>query len=199
VAELVSLRAYARSRRERGLPGGTHAAVRKAIAAGRLERAVVVREGKPSIEPELADAEWERRTDATMSRGPEQSGDPTAGRPGGSLDDAPAFEARASSDSGVAEQARRAQAVRLTFQAKLAELEYRQRSGELVRAEDVRLEQSRAARAVRDRLRALPDSSASLLAAETDPHRVRALLSAQIDRILADLARQLREPEGAPA
>jgi hypothetical protein len=60
----LSLRAYGRSRRERGLNGGSVEAVRRAIRNGRLSRSVVVdSKGKPQIaDPVLADAEWIRNT-----------------------------------------------------------------------------------------------------------------------------------------
>lgn len=195
------MRAYAATRKARGLSGGTHRSVAKAIAAGRLERSVVFRDGRQWIDAELADEEWDNRTDPTLARTPEHSGDPTAGRPGGSLEDAPRDDARASSDPAVAEQARAAQAVRLTFQAKLAELEFRQRSGELVRADDVALAQSRALMMVRDRMRALPDKLAPLVAPEKDAHRCRAILLAQVERVLAELERALRSevPQGDAA
>jgi hypothetical protein len=54
--ELLSLRAYARSRRARGLPGGTLQAVRKALASGRITAVG----GK--INPTRADADWLRNT-----------------------------------------------------------------------------------------------------------------------------------------
>lgn len=68
---VVSLRAYARSRKERGLPGGTLSAVQKAIKAGRI---FAVDGG---IDPNDADARWDpsatpdalvRRDVAAMSR-----------------------------------------------------------------------------------------------------------------------------------
>lgn len=54
---LTSQRGYARSRKARGLPGGTHKAVADAIAAGRIKLV----NGK--IDPEQADATWQARTD----------------------------------------------------------------------------------------------------------------------------------------
>ncbi|MGE5487323.1 MAG: hypothetical protein ACM3S5_10340 [Rhodospirillales bacterium] len=54
--ELLSLRAYARSRRERGLPGGTLQAVRKALQRGRISAVG----GK--IDPTRADVDWLRNT-----------------------------------------------------------------------------------------------------------------------------------------
>lgn len=189
MAELLSIRAYARHRRELGLSGGTHRAVQVAIARGRLEESVQVVDGKPKIDAVAADQEWNSKTDALRSRG---GGNPTEGKPLGSLDAPPRIDAREAGDPSIANQARQAQAFKLTYQAKLAELEYRQKTGELISAKDVELEQVRAARSLRDRIRAIPDRMAALLAAETDPHRCRILLAGELDQALGDVARALR-------
>jgi hypothetical protein len=189
MSEHVSVRAYARHRRELGLSGGTHQAVRVAIARGRLESSVRIIEGKPKIDVEAADREWIERTDSLRGA---RGGNPTEGRPLGSLEGAPKTDARESEEPSVAEHARAAQAIRLTYQAKLAELDYRQRSGELVVAADVALAHTRAARTVRDRLFAIPDRLAARLAAETDPHRCRTLIVGEIDQALGDIATAVR-------
>jgi hypothetical protein len=53
MADELTLRGYARSRRQRGLPGGTVEAVRKAVASGRISLTAA---GK--IDPGRADADW---------------------------------------------------------------------------------------------------------------------------------------------
>lgn len=60
----ISLRAYAEWRRAKGLPGASHEAVRRAIAAGRISASVIhLPSGKPAIrDSELADREWELAT-----------------------------------------------------------------------------------------------------------------------------------------
>lgn len=189
MSEHVSVRAYARHRRELGLSGGTHQAVRVAIARGRLESSVRIVDGKPKIDVAAADQEWIEKTDTLRGA---RGGDPTQGRPLGGLDTAPKTDARESEEPTVREQAQAAQAIRLTYQAKLAELDYRQRAGELVVAADVALAHTRAARTLRDRVRAIPDRLSAQLAAETDPHRCRSLLVGEIDQALGDVARALR-------
>lgn len=61
----LTLRAYARHRAERGLPGASHTAVQKAIKAGRIR---VGLDGK--IDPEEADRLWVANTDEGHRRGP---------------------------------------------------------------------------------------------------------------------------------
>src|SRR5262245_49240592 len=56
----LSQRAYADSRRRRGLPGGTLRGVQKAVAAGRI---TVDQAGR--IRPAVADRQWLANTDAT--------------------------------------------------------------------------------------------------------------------------------------
>jgi hypothetical protein len=60
----VSIRAYAAHRSERGLPGGSHTAVRKAIQSGRISKAP-----DGTIDPARADAEWAGQTDPSQQRG----------------------------------------------------------------------------------------------------------------------------------
>ena len=52
----MSIRGYALHRRQLGLVGGTHEAVRKAIATGRITA------GPGGIDSEVADAQWAART-----------------------------------------------------------------------------------------------------------------------------------------
>ncbi len=62
----LSRRAYATHRKDRGLSGGTEAAVRKAIAAGRID---VLSDG--TIDPTRADAQWAASTDKNKVRAEE--------------------------------------------------------------------------------------------------------------------------------
>lgn len=59
----VSIREYARSRAERGLPGTSHTAVRKAIQTGRITA-----EPDGTIDPDRADAQWAGQTDPAKQR-----------------------------------------------------------------------------------------------------------------------------------
>ena len=195
----MNLREYSRSRKQRGLPGGTHTAVRKAIITGRIRDSVTVtRKGSRTtveIDAAAADAEWDKNTDVTQSRPPEIAAGPAdVGFAGG--DQRPG-DPRDGASQELQQRIRQAQAIRLTFQAKLAQLEFEQASGKVVLADVVRSEQYRVARMVRDAIRGIPDRIAAQLAAETDPHRVRLLLLGGIDLALAKLSDEIRD--GAPA
>lgn len=83
---------------------------------------------------------------------------------------------------------RQAQAQERAYNAKLTELEYRQKIGELVPVADVRKVAIETARNVREAVLAIPDRVVSILAAETDPARVHAILVNEIRQALSGLA-----------
>jgi hypothetical protein len=72
--------------------------------------------------------------------------------------------------------------------AELLHLELDLKRGNLVRAEDVRKAAFDKARVARDRLMAIPDRLAPLLAAESDPRKVHALLASELHKVCAELA-----------
>lgn len=61
----LSQRAYAKYRKERGLPGGSLAGVQHALSSGRIR---LGRDGK--IDSERADSDWDANTDSSKRRGP---------------------------------------------------------------------------------------------------------------------------------
>lgn len=95
----------------------------------------------------------------------------------------------------------RGRAVRETFRAKMARLEFERQSGLLVPADAVRRTFYEAFRAVRDGLEVLPERLDAPLAAEADRAKVREILRAEIRRVLADLSaaakRQAEQLEGS--
>ena len=86
-----------------------------------------------------------------------------------------------------------ARARREKAQADLAEMELAVRQNGLVDRGAADRERFATGRQTRDRLMALPMALAHLLAAESDPQRVRQILSAEIRRVLEDLAREMDE------
>ena len=62
----LSIRAYARHREAKGLPGASDTAVRKAIKTGRISK-----EADGTIDPARADAQWSGQTDPAKQRGEE--------------------------------------------------------------------------------------------------------------------------------
>jgi hypothetical protein len=199
--ELLSMRAYARHRADVHLPGASHPAVRKAIATGRLSRALVFdgNRATPLIDVAIADQEWRESTDPMQSRLPDESAGPGGGTFAGLDERAGQADPREQQDPSLVTRLRTAQLVRLTFQSRIAQLEAMKMGGELVSAKDVAYEQQRLARSVRDTIRALPDTYAPQLAAETDPHRCRMLLASAIDQALTAAAEQIGQESEAVA
>jgi transcriptional regulator with XRE-family HTH domain len=82
----------------------------------------------------------------------------------------------------------RGRAVRETYRAKLARIQFERESGLLVSVEEVRRTTFEAFRAVRDALEAIPERLDARLAAESDPAVVREILRAELRKVLADLS-----------
>lgn len=87
----------------------------------------------------------------------------------------------------------RARAKREHHEANLAELRERQALGELVEVEKVKRAATTLAAMSRSAFEKIPDKLAERLAAETDPTNCHALLTAEIDLVLADLAAGARD------
>lgn len=83
------------------------------------------------------------------------------------------------------------QAEREKFRAKLTELEYQERVGELIPAKIVDEEWSRLARLVRDSMLNIPARIADQLAHETDRRKVQDLLEQEICQALETLSGQV--------
>jgi hypothetical protein len=124
----MSLRAYAASRRDRGLPGGDIKTVREAIAAGRLSQSLT-KDGKRIRDAELADQEWAASTksDYIPLTGPAANVTaPVDNQTSGPATAAPHVNALAD-----------ARARREAAQAELREMELAKHRGELVPAKDL--------------------------------------------------------------
>ena len=78
--------------------------------------------------------------------------------------------------------------VKAAYEAKLTELEYKERSGEMGNLQDVRKEAARLARQVRDLLLIVPSRNAAKVAAMSDPEDIRALLQQEIELALKGMA-----------
>lgn len=173
---LLSLRAYARHRAARGLVGQTLGAVQKAIATGRITPI----EGK--IDPEVADIQWSEKTDSVQQ---------ARGARGGHAPKVPAEPVRplpGDREGYFATKERRERA-----EAELAELELKERRGELVKKADVERETFSVQRALRDRFTGIPDRIAPIVAAEPDVGKCHEIIAAEIRAALGDVVGALAE------
>lgn len=128
--------------------GVTSQAVRKAISEGRL-RENVRRDGRNwLIDDRAAAAEWDRNTASQLQRGKmaerRQAAEAAAATP-----------AASAMRGGIPSQAQ-AMAARTAYQAKLLELDFKQRQGELVSKADVERVWFEEGRRVRDAIRRTP-------------------------------------------
>ena len=180
----MNLQAYANHRKALGLRGTSHVAVINAINDGRLSAPAVQRQGRSwIIDPALADAQWASRTDPS-ERGAMGGG---TARPIGTAPsavpatDQPPAAAKGGPPLAISKQ------VKAAYEAKLTELEYKERSGEMGNLQDVKRQAAKLARQVRDLLLIIPSRNAARLAAMSDPEDVRSLLEEEIEGALKGL------------
>ena len=192
----LSVRAYARAK------GVSHTAIQKAVSAGRI---TPLPDG--TIDPETADREWEvhrrhaapappvNRVDAgprvPLRVPPGAGGPPPPALPPGQDYDPPDGPEAAAGDDGRAAAARGYQtsrAVREAYLARLAKLEFEERQGRLVSADEIKVAAFNSARRARDLLMAMPDRVSGVLAATDDPHEVRRVLTAEVRRVCEEIS-----------
>ena len=179
----LSIRGYARHR------GVSHTAVRKALASGRITA-----NDDGTINPTTADEDWAASTDVSKPR------NSVTGRP--QLAALRLTPRRVSAASAVAEppplstggQSRLAssyadsRAARESYLARLAKLEFEERSSKLVDADEVRAQVFALGRRMRDAVLALPDRVAPLIVGQSDPAVIHRILTEEIQSCLSELA-----------
>jgi hypothetical protein len=194
---LLTISEYARSRKARGLSGGTKQAVHKAIA----EKRISAFGPDKLIDAQLADSQWDRNTRARVaaaSQAPDlaRRGDAEVPRP--DLPDLAAAAAGAPevpSPEQVPQQLHaepgylKSRAAQAEADARIARLKAAELEGQLVRIDQVRSELASRLAPVREGLLQIPARIASTLAAQSDPGRIQTLLEAEIHQVLAPLAR----------
>ena len=179
----LSIRAYAQHR------GVSHTAVAKAIKAGRIS---VELDGK--IDPAKADAQWVRNTlpsqnlNTGASKSAPRVATPAVSTPvatGSSRELQPPLETGRVS----APDYQTSRAIREAYAARLAKLEYEERTGKLISADDVEMRTFNLARRLRDRMQTLPHRLAAAFAAEQDPRVIEQRLDDEIRQAREELAR----------
>jgi hypothetical protein len=151
----MNLNAYAAHRKANGLRGTSHVAVLKAITTGRLTSPAVERVGERwVIDPVLADEQWSTMTAAEKQNGYVADAPPPARR--ATVAARPSMPPPPPPNLKAPNRAQ-ADAVRVTFQAKLLELEYKTRQGELLPRDKVENDWFEANRLTRDGLQRLPE------------------------------------------
>ncbi len=180
---VLSIRAYAQHR------GVSHTAVAKAIKAGRISK-----EPDGTIYPAKADAQWARNTlpsqnlNTGASKPAPKVATPAVSTPvatGSSRELQPPLETGRIS----APDYQTSRAIREAYAARLAKLEYEERTGKLISADDVEMRTFNLARRLRDRMQTLPRRLAAACAAEQDPRVIEKRLDDEIRQALEELSR----------
>lgn len=165
----VSIREYARMRGDM-----TEAAVRKAIKTGRIVAGYVKGEGsRGKIIPEVADREMAANTHAFSGWNGQ------------------ARNIQQDTSDRVTGTFAQSRAIREAYQARLAKLEFEERSAELVRKTDVEREAFALARLTRDAMLAIPDRLAAELAGISDPFVIHQKITAEIRGAIAEVSKRI--------
>ena len=165
----LSIAAYARHR------GVSHVAVLKAIKSGRIEK-----EADGTIDAGKADAALSRNTNKAQQR-QRQTEATVAAHAAAENHVGPPIV-----NSGPSYAQSRA--VKEAYLARLAKLSYEEKSGSLIKIDAVKVSWFNILRVLRDRVLNLPDRLAPIVAAETDPKKIRDLLEEDLRLILNDAA-----------
>jgi hypothetical protein len=175
MANLVKLADYAK------LVGKTPQAVRKAIKDGRIKKGASQGRRGYMIDPDTATKEWNSNTDQRQQRTAE------------------AIRHGQEAAAGIEQPLpginySRARAVGETYKARLLELEFKEKSAELISANEAKLAQFKISRIFRDAVQNIPVRVVSELAAivgdvsKEKRHEMMLVMQREIDRALTQLA-----------
>ena len=158
----ISLRDYAKLR------GVSVEAVSKAIKAGRLKKSVTYVNGKPKIsDPSIADKEWQANTDQAKPSATTRKEKP---------------------QEATGQNYAQSRAIREGYQARLAKLDYEEKSGKVHGTDECRVAQFNRARKARDMLMSIPDRVSPVLIGMTDAKEIHRLLLEEIRIVCNQLA-----------
>jgi hypothetical protein len=168
--------------------GVSGTAVRKAIRTGRMN---AVREdpctGRTLLAWPGAAEEWQANTDLLRRThtGPRDRGKPDG--PGQSVIRLSTASVRAGDGTAAALSYADARTRREAYEARLAKLEYEEKSGLLVPIDQVRAKAFKLGQEIRDALLNIPDRIADEAAAERLPERVHAILMRELQSVIVSL------------
>ena len=179
----LSIRAYAQHR------GVSHTAVAKAIKAGRINA-----EPDGKIDPVKADAQWDRNTlpsqnlnTAGAGKPASNAATPAVSTPVSTRESHAPLETRA-----AAPDYQTSRAIREAYAARLAKLEFEERTGKLLNADEVKVKHFNLARLLRDRIQQIPRKLApqivAAVVAQPDQRVVEDLLMEAIREALEELS-----------
>lgn len=170
----ISLRAYARVR------GCSLTAVQKAIASKRI---TTLADG--TIDPDRANKDWAKNTFAgqTVHRAPAAAPEERFPQP---------HDPPSPSGDPVAAYLR-ARAVKESFQARTAQLEYEERAGKLIQAVRASEYAATFSAIIKDGLMAMPDRLGPMLAAVDDEKVIHRMLVAEVSALLRKVSKAVAD------
>jgi hypothetical protein len=186
---LLSIRSYAAHRKQNGLPGGTHGAVRKAIETGRVKLV----DGK--VDSDQADQDWVRKTDPGKQRmDPCGSGEdasrrhPAVETPAIDRAQAETPAAAEEPESGDASNYQKSRSAREYWESELSRLEVEKETGNLISRESAEKAWGDMVVSTRTKALYLPSQLASRLASESDPITCEEILKDAVHKLLSELS-----------
>lgn len=186
VPELMRVRAYARAR---NVSAPTIVA---AIREGKITPATVDHVG-PLIDPLKADESWFKKRGGKKRGAMELVGIPRD--PEDMTPEEAAKNPVTTSDGTVVPTFFQSKTLKEHFAAKRAELEFEKASGKLIDADEAKSTMFRLARKARDRILAIPDRIAAIVAAEVEPAKVHSILARELAEVAREIAADIPEPE----
>jgi len=198
---LLTQAEYARSRKRRGLSGGSRESVRKAVDEKRISS---FGPGK-LVDQALADVQWERNTRTRIS--PSQgAGTDVGATPGAPVqpeliagDDPPGGAGQSASNQAADPNYMQFRARREQADASMAEMKEAEMRGMMLRRDDVDRAMYEIGRELRDGLTACAHRIASEVASLVSAEACEAVISREHRIVLELLVTSLREKVGAPA
>lgn len=181
----------------------SHTAVQKAIATGRLQKCVVMVDGKAKILGSLIKEEWLANTDGvrmeangknTLAERMEAEQKPRRSKPSAAPhDDEPEASPTPPSMDGLGAAGKKnklndVRTVKEFYSAQTAKIEFEKLMGTVVEAQKVQNEAYKIANMVREALYNIPEQISAKLAVETDAIVIHAILTDEITRVLEELA-----------
>lgn len=182
---LLSFAEYAKHR------GVSRAAVTYAVQQGRISVVLDPATGQRRIDPEVADQEWGTNTNGDMRR----NGLDARGRqpepvvaPSEPPQAAPREPSVGASSSQNVPSLTESRSIKEAFLARLAKIEYEERSGKLIPVDKVKVEAFKLARTVRDAILNIPDRISNELASyANEPAKIHERLTQELIAALEEL------------
>lgn len=180
--KLLTISQYARHR------GCSHEAVRKAIDCGRIPKQLDESGKRHQIDPDIADKCWEQNTNKAKQKGGDAVRKKYVKYTVETDTTEDADEEPESEESKALPRYNESIKKKEYYKAEMAKMDFEEKQGTLVKADEVKRAAFDMARTLREQLYNIPDRLAQTLAVESDPDRVHAEIIRELDQILGELA-----------